>query len=192
MSGKQLYTFSLLRKWGIDYLGSTLDPGKEISEKVPGGFQLLSLLLLFYSLDTRCSRVWDWHWGENCTAARFPTPLCYLKSQEIWASVYCWKHMLKSMMAPGTAATSWWMATAGFVLLSSPPLLHTSSVSRDFKGSTCYQLQGLQSIFSIRKNTIWVFSHFIEGDLGVLIKKKKSNCIVRVSLRAGILPVKSL
>lgn len=50
MSRKQLYTLSLLRKRDIDYLGSILDPEKEISEKVPGGFQLRSLLLLFYSL----------------------------------------------------------------------------------------------------------------------------------------------
>lgn len=92
--------------------------------------------------------------------------------------------MLKSM-ALGTAATSWWMAGATF---PSPP--HVLS----FQG-----FQGLHSLSAARstkpflhqeKYSLSIFTFFFKGDLGVLMEKK-SNCVVRVSLRAGMLPVSS-
>lgn len=128
--------------------------------------------LYSYSSDVRCSRVWDWPWVANCTAAEgFPTPLCYLVSRGRWARVTCWR----SMTAFGTAAAcSGLLCPAASSSSTQPQSLHF--VSSDSQFCIHGQLQDPKRISSIKKKySVSFFTLYLRSDFGGSIKKN-SQC----------------
>ena len=164
LSRKELSRLSLLKKRGIGDLGRTLDAEKEISNKVPGGSHCLSLLSPFLFLRREMLQGVRLALGcklHSCRRISCPSLLLGV-SRKVGSRFLLKKHagiwyscctlsgwLLQALLCPATSP------------FSSTQPQSVYSVSSDSQFCTHCQLQDPKRVFSIRKNMVWVFSHYI-------------------------------